>query len=140
MDDLDRQILGALRSDARVSISALAKSLNAARPTIQHRITRLENDGVIAGYTVKVQPGTASNLIRAVMQIAVDGNNAQTLVRELQARASVTAIHSTNGKWDLIAEIQTESLEDFDEELNHIRSMKWISTSETNILLSTYKR
>ena len=139
MDDLDRSILAALRKDARTSISALAQSLNVARPTIQNRITRMENSGVIAGYTVKIQPGTSPNVVRAVMSITVEGNNAQSLVRELQNRPSVTAIHSTNGKWDLVAEIQAESLEDFDRELNAIRSLKSISSSETSILLSSYK-
>jgi DNA-binding Lrp family transcriptional regulator len=139
MDDLDRSILAALRKDARISISALAQSLDVARPTVQNRITRLENSGVIAGYTIKIQTGTTPNVVRAVMSIVVDGNNAQTLVRELQSRPSVTAIHSTNGKWDLIAEIQAESLEDFDRELNAIRRLKYISSSETSILLSTYK-
>ncbi len=139
MDELDRAILAALRKDARTSISALSKSLNAARPTIQNRITRMENSGVIGGYTIKIQTGTSPNLVRAVMLIVVQGNNAQSLVRELQARPSVTAIHSTNGKWDLVAEIQAESLEDFDRELNEIRSLKYISSSETNILLSSYK-
>ncbi len=139
MDDLDRSILAALRKDARISISALAQSLDVARPTVQNRITRLENSGVIAGYTIKIQTGTTPNVVRAVMSIVVDGNNAQTLVRELQSRPSVTAIHSTNGKWDLIAEIQAESLEDFDRELNAIRRLKSISSSETSILLSTYK-
>lgn len=139
MDDLDRSILAALRKDARVSISSLAQTLNVARPTIQNRITRLENSGVIAGYTIKIQTGTTPNVVRAVMSIVVDGNNAQTLVRELQSRPSVTAVHSTNGKWDLIAEIQAESLEDFDRELNAIRRLKSITSSETSILLSTYK-
>ena len=139
MDDLDRSILAALRKDARISISALAQSLDVARPTVQNRITRLENSGVIAGYTIKIQSGSSSDVVRAVMSIVVDGNNAQTLVRELQSRPSVTAIHSTNGKWDLIAEIQAESLEDFDRELNAIRRLKSISASETSILLSTYK-
>ncbi len=139
MDDLDRSILAALRKDARTSISALAQSLDVARPTIQNRITRMENSGVIAGYTVKIQPGTSPNVVRAVMSITVEGNNAQSLVRELQNRPSVTAIHSTNGKWDLVAEIQAESLEDFDRELNAIRSLKSISSSETSILLSSYK-
>lgn len=139
MDDLDRSILAALRKDARTSISTLAKSLNVARPTIQNRITRMENSGVIAGYTVRIQAGTSPNVVRAVMSITVEGNNAQSLVRELQNRPSVTAIHSTNGKWDLVAEIQADSLEDFDRELNAIRSLKSISASETSILLSSYK-
>lgn len=139
MDELDRAIVTALRSDARTPVSALAKSLNVARATVQHRITRLENSGAIAAYTITSRPDSGANLVRAIMSIVVEGNNQQSLVRDLKVRPSVTAVYSTNGRWDLIAEIQAASLEDFDCELNEIRQLKWISKSETNILLSTFK-
>ncbi len=139
MDELDRAIVTALRSDARTPVSALAKSLNVARATVQHRITRLENSGAIASYTITSRPDSGASLVRAIMSIVVEGNNQQSLVKELKVRPSVTAVYSTNGRWDLIAEIQAASLEDFDSELNEIRQLKWITKSETNILLSTFK-
>jgi DNA-binding Lrp family transcriptional regulator len=138
MDDLDRAILAKLRKDARTSVSSIANELKVARATVQHRITRLENTGTITGYTVKVSPESSPNLIRAVMSIATEGNTAKAVVRRLSGSPHVAAIHSTNGKWDLIAEIQAESLAEFDAAINEIREMKEITGSETNLLLSTY--
>ena len=138
MDDLDRAILAKLRKDARTSVSAIANELKVARATVQHRITRLENSGTITGYTVKVSPESSPNLIRAVMSIATEGNTAKAVVKRLSGSPNVAAIHSTNGKWDLIAEIQAESLAEFDAAINEIREMKEITGSETNLLLSTY--
>ena len=138
MDDLDRAILTQLRKDARTSISSIASDLSVARATVQHRITRLENDGTIIGYTVKVNPGSSPNVVRAIMSIATEGNTAKSVVTRLSGSANVIAVHSTNGKWDLIADIQADSLEEFDNAINEIREMKEISSSETNLLLSTY--
>ena len=138
MDDLDRAILAKLRKDARTSISSIAGDLEVARATVQHRITRLENDGTIIGYTVKVNPGSSPNVVRAIMSIATEGNTAKSVVTRLSGSANVMAVHSTNGKWDLIADIQADSLEEFDNAINEIREMKEISSSETNLLLSTY--
>jgi len=138
MDDLDRAILTQLRKDARTSISSIASDLSVARATVQHRITRLENDGTIIGYTVKVNPGSSPNVVRAIMSIATEGNTAKSVVTRLSGSANVMAVHSTNGKWDLIADIQADSLEEFDNAINEIREMKEIRSSETNLLLSTY--
>ena len=138
MDDLDRAILAQLRKDARTSISSIASDLKVARATVQHRITRLENDGTITGYTVKVNPGSSPNVVRAIMSIATEGNTAKSVVTRLSGSPNVVAVHSTNGKWDLIADIQADSLEEFDKAINEIREMKEISSSETNLLLSTY--
>ena len=139
MDDLDRKIIAALRKDARVSISAISKSLDVARATVQHRITRLENDGIITGYTATTSAGNSANIIRAIMAIETTGNSAQVVVQKLRESPNVIAVHSTNGRWDLIAELQADSLEEFDKTINQIRQLKEISTSETNLLLSTYK-
>lgn len=139
MDQLDRDILAALRKNARTPVSAIAAMLSTARPTIQHRITRMENAGIITGYTVTVGAGASATPVRAIMSIAVAGGVARDVVRDLHSRPGVLAVHSTNGKWDIVAELQAESLEDFDRELNSIRALPWISASETNLLLSTYR-
>ena len=139
MDQLDRDILAALRKNARTPVSAIATALGTARPTVQHRITRMQNAGVITGYTITVGPGATTTPVRAVMAIAVEGGVARDVVRDLHSRPCVIAVHSTNGKWDIIAELQAESLEDFDRELNSIRALPRISASETNLLLSTYR-
>jgi len=139
LDDTDRELLGLLRDNARISVVTLAKKLRLARATVQNRMARLESAGTIVGYTVKLKPEAQGHRIRAMMSIAVEGNRAADVRRSLTGHPNVVALHTTNGRWDLIAELHADTLEAFDKVLNTIRLVEGIATTETSILLSTYK-
>ncbi len=139
MDDIDRELISILRADARTPIVALAKKLKVARATVQNRLTKLEASGMILGYTVRLRPEAESQRVRALTTIEIEGNNGESVRRLLRGNPNVVALHSTNGRWDLIAEIRAESLEGFDRVLNLIRKIEGIANSETSILLSTHK-
>lgn len=139
LDDTDRELLSLLRDNARISVVTLAKKLRLARATVQNRMARLESAGTIVGYTVKLKPEAQGHRIRAMMSIAVEGNRAAEVRRVLTGHPSVVALHTTNGRWDLIAELHADTLEAFDKVLNTIRLVEGIATTETSILLSTYK-
>ena len=138
MDDIDRELLGLLREDARTPVLTLAKKLRLARTTVQNRIAKLEKEGMIVGYTVRLKPAAEPARVRAVMSVAVDGKNTGVLP-QLRGHPNVVGLHSTNGRWDLIAELQADSLEAFDAVLRSIRLIDGIATTETSILLSTFK-
>lgn len=139
LDDTDRQLIGLLRDDARMSVSALAGKLRVSRGTVQNRLTRLEGAGVIAGYTVRLKQAALPYRIRAWMTIVVEGSCAPDVIRALRGEPAVTALHSTNGRWDVVAEISADNLEAFDRALGRIRLIKGIVNTETHILLSTHK-
>ncbi|MCB2000822.1 MAG: Lrp/AsnC family transcriptional regulator, partial [Rhodoferax sp.] len=73
MDATDRALLSLLRTNARTSVAVLARKLGVSRGTVSNRITRLEDDGIIVGYTVRLRPDAQPNEIRAWMGIAVEG-------------------------------------------------------------------
>ena len=139
MDNLDRRLLALLRENARASIASLAKELGVARGTVQNRIARLEHDGTIVGYSVRLKPQVEEHRIRALMTIAVEGNRIEAVIASLRGDPSVGALHSTNGRWDIIAELRAESLAAFDQVLGRIRRLEGISSTETSLLLSTFK-
>ncbi len=139
MDDLDRRLIAQLRVDARATGAALAKRLGVARGTVQNRIAKLEADGSIVGYTVRLKPQTEADRVSGIMTIAVEGNHLERIVRTLRGDPAVAALHSTNGRWDLVAELRADSLEAIDEVINRIRSLENITRTETNLLLSSYK-
>jgi len=139
MDDIDRQLIALMRDNARMSVVALAQKLRVARATVQNRISKLEDDGTIVGYTVRLRPDAESHRIRAMMSIEVVGSQGDAVRRSLRGHPNVMALHSTNGRWDLLAELRADTLEAFDNVLTDIRSIPGISNSETSILLSTYK-
>ncbi|MBW4051472.1 MAG: Lrp/AsnC family transcriptional regulator [Proteobacteria bacterium] len=139
MDDLDHRLLALLRGDARASVASLAKKLGVARGTVQNRMSRLEADGTIVGYTVRLKPDVEEQQIRALMTIAVEGNQVDAVVQALRGEPDVASLHSTNGRWDLIAELHTDSLASFDRMLARISRMPGVSSSETSLLLTTFK-
>jgi DNA-binding Lrp family transcriptional regulator len=139
MDDLDRQLVGLLRGNARLPAATIARTLRVARGTVQNRIARLEREGVIAGYTVRLAAADDDRRITALMLIAVEGNNVEKVLRSLRGDASVSTLHTTNGRWDIIAELRADTLEEFDRVLSRIRRIEGVANSETNLLLSTHK-
>jgi DNA-binding Lrp family transcriptional regulator len=139
MDEVDVQLLALLRADARRPVAALAKVLRVARGTVQNRMTKLEADGTIAGYTVRLKPEAEGHRIRALMSIAVEGNRGDSVLRALRGDPAVETLHSTNGRWDIIAELRADSLEAFDRVLGRIRLVEGIASTETSLLLSTHK-
>jgi DNA-binding Lrp family transcriptional regulator len=139
LDDTDRQLISLLREDARLSVVALAAKLRIARATVQNRLARLEKDGTILGYTVQLKPETDGARIRAMMSIAVEGKRGAEILTVLRGHPHVVALHSTNGRWDIVAELRADSLEAFDAVLRNIRLIDGIANTETSILLSTYK-
>ena len=136
LDDTDREILSILRADARTPVAVLAQRLRIARGTAQARLRKLEEGGVITGYTVRLRPDSEPQRIRAWMSIAVEGNAATSVIR---GEPAVGTLHTTNGRWDIVAEVRAESLESFDAALTRIRMTPGIANTETSILLSTYK-
>lgn len=139
MDDIDHQLLALLRSDARIPVLSLAQKLRLSRTTVQKRIDKLESSGVILAYTIKVKSDVEPHQIRALMNIALEGNSAHAVHAALRALPHVYSMHTTNGKWDVIAEIRADNLEVLNLVLGKIRSIAGIATSETNILLSVLK-
>ena len=139
MDDTDRQLLSLLRDNARASVASLAKVLRVSRGTVQNRLARLEADGTITGYTVRLKPQAEGHRIRAFMTVAVEGNRTAAVLTALRGDPAVSALHTTNGRWDMVAELQADSLEAFDRVLSRIRLLEGIANTETSLLLSTTK-
>jgi DNA-binding Lrp family transcriptional regulator len=137
MDDLDHQLIGLLRTNARTPVATLAKTLKVARGTVQNRLARLEAEGTIAGYTLRLKPQAERQRIRAWMTVAVEGNRTQHVLQALRGDPAVGAIHTTNGRWDIAAELRADTLEGFDQVLTRIRLLDGISQTETSLLLST---
>ena len=139
MDELDGRLIGLLRKDGRTSLSDLATTLNIQRSTVRARLERLRETGEIVGFTVLTRKDVQTSPIRGLMMLAIAGGAAEKVRRMLLTMPSVVAVHSTNGTWDLIAEINEDSLEAFDLVLTRIRRLEMIARSETSLLLSTQR-
>lgn len=136
MDDLDSRLIAVLRQDGRAPLSKLADILHVSRGTVQNRLDRLVANGVILGFTVRVKDTGATERIRAMMMIEVVGRNTHQVIQALRRIPEILSLHTTNGAWDLVAQIEVTSLIDFDRVLNSIRLIDGIARSETSLLLA----
>ena len=139
LDDTDRALIALLRADARAPVATLAARLKVSRGTVTNRLRKLEDAHVIVGYTVKLRPDARPDHIRAWMGVRVDGNQTRSVIASLLGDPAVAALHDTNGRWDLLAELQVASMAELSQALERIRLIKGIANTETSILLTSYR-
>ena len=139
MDTADQQLLSLLRKDARTSVATLAQKLGVSRGTVTNRVTKLEDAGIIVGYTVKLRPDAQPGEISAWMSVAVEGNETRSVISSLLGEPGVATLHDTNGRWDLLAELRAPNLAALSKVLERIRLIRGISSTETSIHLETYR-
>lgn len=137
LDDTDQRLLAALRRDGRAAVSDLAAQLGLSRATVRTRIERLVARGEISGFTVLTRADVSAAPVRGLMMLTVEGRATERVVSRLLGLPAVQAVHTTNGQWDLIAELGARSLPDLDETILHIRRIEGVQRTETNLQLSS---
>jgi len=140
LDDLDRRMIAELRTNGREPVAALAQTLGVTRATVNNRLSRLVASGTVLGFTVRIREESETDVIRAITLIEVEGRSTDDVIRRLRGFPEVQALHSTNGGWDLVADLRTDTLMAFDRLLGRIRSIEGVVNSETSILLSSVLR
>jgi len=140
LDDTDRRLLSALREDGRMPVAELARLLGVARATVTARIERLIASGTIVGFTVRVRDELDPLAVRATTLIEVEGRTTDNVIRRLRGFPEIRSLHTTNGGWDLVAELGAETLAHFDAVLGRIRSIEGVVNTETSLLLSSVLR
>lgn len=137
LDTLDRALIAALRRNGRAAISDLAAELAVTRATVRARIERLSRAGEILGFTVLLRGDAEDAPVRGVMMVRISGKGADRVVRALDKLAEVRAIHTTNGRWDLVLELGADTLGALDAVLRKIRLIDGVENSETSLFLAT---
>ncbi|MBA83212.1 Lrp/AsnC family transcriptional regulator [Thalassobius sp. S69A] len=136
-DDLDRELIALLRKDGRAPVSKLAEIMGVARGTVQTRLDRLLASGALLGFTARVRKDYDETAVRAIMMIEVEGRTTSHVISRLRGLPELQVLHTTSGKWDLVAEIIVENLNEFDRLLREVRLVDGVRNSETSILLSS---
>ena len=136
LDETDRRLIEMLRDDGRLPTATLARRLGVSRGTVQNRIDRLVANGVIQGFTIRLQGDVDTGLIAAITSLEIRSSDHKPVIAQLKRIPEVARIHATYGRWDLIVEIRTRDLASLDRVLTAIRIIKAVSASETSILLA----
>jgi len=137
VDGIDEQLISALRENARASTAELARRVGRSRTTVQSRIERLERQGVILGYGVRLAPEHARGAVRAHVMIKVGPKEARAVVAALRAIDEVRVLHSVSGEVDLIAVATTATVAEMDLVIDRIGALDGVERTTSSIILST---
>jgi DNA-binding Lrp family transcriptional regulator len=137
MDDLDQRLLAALAADSSTSTSRLARRFKVARSTVQARIERMESNGTIAGYTVKLGNVALARRIKATVLANIEPRETAGVVQRLRALPEVEIVHTTTGRFDLILQVAADTTTALDEVLDKVGMIPGVRGSESLIQLTT---
>lgn len=137
MNDLDARIIALLKRNARISITQMSFELGVSRVTIDSHIKKMEASGVISGYTVTLGAEEFRHNVSGWILINVAANSEEDIIKQMINMPEITRLHTTNGRWDLAAEIQTQTLESFDSAISRLRQIPGIQETDTSLLLSS---
>jgi DNA-binding Lrp family transcriptional regulator len=136
IDETDRKLIALLQDNARLPVATLARRLGLARTTVQARLDRLENSGIIAGYALRLGQAARAAL-RATALLSIEPRTGPAVLARLKSLPQVRRVHTTSGRFDLIVTIEAETTEALDDTLDRIGEAKGVKGSESLIHLST---
>jgi len=137
VDATDEALLALLRENARAPTAELARKLKLSRTTVQSRLSRLERDRVIAGYTVKVSPEAEAAQVRAQILITLAPRRSSAIETELRRIPELRTLHSVSGPFDLIAIVAAPSIGELDRLIDRIGALDGVERTQSAIVLST---
>lgn len=137
MDDTDRELLAQLEGNARLPVATLARRLGLARSTVQARIERLEERGIIAGYALKLGDGARGDQIRATVLLSLEPRSTPAVLARLKTLAPVEVAHTASGRFDMVLQLAARSTSELDLALDAIGEIEGVRSSESLIHLST---
>lgn len=137
MNNLDASIIALLKRNARMSVTQMSHELAVSRVTIDSHIKKMETSGVVTGYTVTLGAEEFRHNVSGWIMINVLANEEENIITKMISMPEITRLHTTNGRWDLAAEIQTSTLEAFDTAISRLRQIPGIKDTDTSLLLSS---
>ena len=137
MNSLDASIVALLKRNARMSITQISHELGVSRVTIDSHIRKMEASGVITGYSVTLGAEEFRHNISGWILINVSANEEEDIIAKMISMPEITRLFTTNGRWDLAAEIQTTTLESFDTAISRLRQITGVKDTDTSLLLSS---
>lgn len=133
----DRQLIALLAANARTPIATLAKALGLSRTTVQVRLRRLEEAGVVEGYGLRLSASYLADQVRAHVLITIAPKAIGAVCASLERMPAVATLHSVSGSFDLIAILATTSIKELDQRIDDIGAIEGVERTLSSIILST---
>ena len=136
LDTLDRQLIALLQADARQSTAELARKLAVARTTVLARLVRLEREGVIVGYTVRLGLDEGDRAVEAYVGISTEPKSARDVTQRLATLPELRQLCSVSGEFDYLALLRAESTARLDALLDEIGAIDGVRKTTTSVVLA----
>ncbi|MBA5011651.1 Lrp/AsnC family transcriptional regulator [Pseudomonas aeruginosa] len=128
-DDIDQRLINALMADSRLSLKALAQVSGLSAPSVAERLRKLEERGVIRGYTLDVDPRCFGYQFQAIVRIRPLPGKLHEVERQIQDIAEFTECDKVTGDDCFIARLQVRSIEQLDTLLDRINGYAETNTA-----------
>jgi DNA-binding Lrp family transcriptional regulator len=136
LDATDRELLSLLQTNARESVTTLGKKLGVARTTVLARLKRLESNGVITGYSVRLNQATLEKSLQAYVGLSVAPKSGRDVLRRLNKMPEIKLVCSVSGEFDYVAWIRAETPDALDRLLDEIGDIDGVSKTNTSVVLA----
>lgn len=137
ISEKDQDVLNLLRENARATTTQMAKTLGLSRSTVQKRLERMEDIGIIEGYTVRLSSAYLDREVKAHVSVTVLPRMLGDIVEDMKALPGVRSIYSVSGPFDMIAEIAAMSVRELDGIIDQLIEIKGVERTVSSVILST---
>ena len=137
MLDKDEHMLMLLRENGRMSVSEMARRLSVSRTAAQMRLQKLERNGVIGGYSVKISEAHSQNRVRALVMVKFSPSKLKAIQQALSNILQITTVYSISGHYDLAAVVTASTMPELDRVIDEIGCFEGIDDTMSSIILST---
>lgn len=139
LDEKDKQLLALLQLNARISVADLARQIHLARSTVQERLKRLENTGVISGYSVRLGDNFRSQSgIQSSVSLSVKAPYLNKTIKTLENILEVQTCSTVSGVFDLMLEVHCDSPNHLDEVVERIGALNGVERTDSSIILRSF--
>ena len=136
----EERLISVLQEDVRATISDIARKLNVSRATVQARISKLEKEGVIVGYTLLLGKDYLNQFVSAHVSIAAEQKSSALVSSGLMKIEQVSAVHAISGEYDMIAIIHAKNTEKLSHLIDHIGNLEGVVRTNTSVILETKEK
>jgi DNA-binding Lrp family transcriptional regulator len=136
-DEVDDALIALLKVDAREPVAALARRLGLSRSAVQERLARLERDGIIAGYTLRLNAAPARDRLQAIVRFTMNPKFTPQVVERIRHIPEAEACWSVSGAFDLVVFVSADSAVRLNQVLQSFGEIEGVERTTSSIVLVT---
>ncbi len=136
-ENLDSKLVNALLGDGRASLRSLAEELDVSVTTVSNHLSDLEAEGVIEGYTPRVNYDALGYDVTAVIQLKVEGHALPEITESLKEHRQMTSVYEVTGDYDVVAVGKFEDTDGMNDQIKTLLTDPDIKESNTSVVLNS---